>query len=144
MIQEEIDDKLLLSRERVRQQISSESVLPQFPPLIEVRRSIEGDVAEVFKDTLIYDPIEQEKEAFRQLRSTIRAQGNTYLILVRSPKVEAEDLLLAIGKNKFDTGHSLVWGPLLVKSATYAEVMATIPTIPECAAGFFFDSPQLD
>ena len=50
-----------------------------------------------FKDTLVFDPIENEEEGFRQLTSIILVQDQTYRIIVRSPLVEAEDLLFGIG-----------------------------------------------
>lgn len=51
---------------------------------------------ETIKDTLIYDPSQQENEMFRELKSYKTINGQDYEITVRSMKAEAEDIVLGI------------------------------------------------
>lgn len=94
----DLDEQLSHDKTRVVRQIEANQTLVQLPPIIEVTSSITPIVENtVFKDTVLFDPVDGEEEPFRQLVLDTIIQGKAYQIVVRNSLVESEDLLFVIG-----------------------------------------------
>lgn len=98
LIREEQDDALAKSLQRIRTHLQREHTLPNLPPVQETTL-LPGRVAPFLQlsDTLVYDPVEGEEEAFRQLQATAEVEGQYYSIRLRVPRLEAHDLMPAVG-----------------------------------------------
>src|SRR5690606_4470272 len=66
-----------------------------FPPITQLKK-VQHIRPEILKDTIIYDPSQDEMEAFRELSTYKEINGQTYKITVRNLVVESEDILVAI------------------------------------------------
>ncbi|MCB9282697.1 MAG: hypothetical protein H6563_01370 [Lewinellaceae bacterium] len=98
IIRSEIDEKLEVNRLRSVELLRQGKPLPQFAPIVEVEIvGAENGISALYSDTLIYDPIEKEREPYRQLVSRMEIGGTIYQITNRTSMVETEDLILAIG-----------------------------------------------
>lgn len=96
----EVDEKLKNNLTRMENRIEAGEPIPHFPPGIEVKKwgSMPTGPEVKILDTLIFDPLEKEKENFRQLTSLYADQiGNVYQITLRASLVETEDLFFALG-----------------------------------------------
>ena len=98
IIQDEIDEKLEVSRLRTIKLLEKGEAPPHFYPILEVEvLSGKTPAAKKRSHTMVYDPLEQEEEPYRQLISTIELNGKAYRITNRTSLVEKEDLMIAIG-----------------------------------------------
>ncbi|MCB0649900.1 MAG: HAMP domain-containing histidine kinase [Saprospiraceae bacterium] len=112
----EVDEKLKNNLTRMENRIEAGEPIPHFPPGIEVKKwgSMPTGPEVKILDTLIFDPLEKEKENFRQLTSLYADQiGNVYQITLRASLVETEDLFFALGISLlvlcFILGGALFW-----------------------------------
>lgn len=98
IINEEVNEKLSVNIERIRQEIEKGKLPHQLYPIIEVKElKNPGINALVVKDTLLYDPVENENELFREISTIEIINNKKYSIIVRSSLIEAHDILEAIG-----------------------------------------------
>ncbi len=98
IINEEINEKLSVNIERIRQEIEKGELPNQLYPIIEVKELNDSSInALVVKDTLLYDPIEKENELFREISAIEIINNKKYCITVRGSLIEAHDILGAIG-----------------------------------------------
>ncbi len=89
----EIDEKLTVNAQRVIKMIETGDSLPNLPPLVETIIPDEPlPAGTILKDTLIYDPVENEMELFREFRSAEVINGEPLLIIVRQSKLESHDI----------------------------------------------------
>lgn len=95
LLQNEIEEELYSDMDRVERLLEEDPDIRGIPPIITVAQSTVTQQA-VLSDTLIYDPLQDEIELFRQLSRTKRIDGREYLITVRAMTIESEDILFAI------------------------------------------------
>jgi len=95
VITEEVDEKLLTTQNMIRHRIGS-APLQSIEPFIIVDETEVAEPFFVFSDTTIYNPINNDKETYRQLCSVIRLNGKYYKIIVRESKLDSDDLLESI------------------------------------------------
>lgn len=88
----------LLSRELlIRKQIIDRGTVPDFYPLVEVKRLDQpSDQTPVFKKVIIWDELENEPEPFLEYSSTITVNGQDYFIRLRQSVLETKDLALIV------------------------------------------------
>lgn len=95
ILQGEAEEELYSTEARIETALASGTELTSLPPVMEVTRE-PSKGAEILKDTLIYDPSQDEMELFRELSTYRDIDGQIYKITVRSLVVETEDILMAI------------------------------------------------
>lgn len=97
-LSDEVDEKLRVDELRIIEQLKNNPEFISMAPVIEVEQ-IENkiEIEEEIKNVLVYDPIEKEKEPFRQLESVKEINGNSYHIKVRHSIIENKDFAIAIG-----------------------------------------------
>lgn len=91
----EVEEELRSTKSRVVTQLSKNPNSTFISPIIEVEKT-EQMYAESLKDTLIFDPSQNEMEEFRSLTSFEDIQGTTYKITINSLIVETDTILIAI------------------------------------------------
>lgn len=91
----EVEEMLFSTEARVESALKSGIVVGSLPPVTEIR---EVDVLreKILKDTVIYDPSQDEMELFRELSVYKNINGKNYQITVREMVVESEDFLFGI------------------------------------------------
>lgn len=95
LLRSEIEEELRSTRARIESSISGNNPIYQLPPMVEVSEvSVLG--IEQLKDTIIYDPSQNELEDFRELTAFSKINDHNYRITVRTLIVESEDILIAI------------------------------------------------
>lgn len=98
-ISEEIRENLNTTYKQVRSNIvSSENI--NFNPIANVKEISKNslqDYKEIKKDTLIYDPTENENESYKQITKAELINGKAYLIKVRTLNLNTWDIFLSIG-----------------------------------------------
>lgn len=94
----EIDEQLALDETRIILQLKTNNEIFSVSPILEIQ-AVQGFTNEfrVIKNVKVYDPIEKEKELFRELHSIVSINGNLYEIKVRHAIIENEDVLVVIG-----------------------------------------------
>jgi signal transduction histidine kinase len=98
MIDEEVTEKLIVNTQRIANKIESGESIPQLSPVIEIEKLQEHQPTRLyFKDTVLYDPIEQESEIFREVTSIKNIKGSSWRICVRQVILESHDYLGSIG-----------------------------------------------
>ena len=95
IMQNEVEEELYSRRYRLEHYLEQNEALIELPPVFEINKT-EKLGAETLKDTLIYDPSQDETELFRELTSYMHVNDNDYQIIVRSMVVESEDIILVI------------------------------------------------
>ncbi len=95
LLQSEIEEELRSTEARVESSISEHKPLYQLPPMVEIELVPEMGL-ERLKDTVIYDPSQNEMEEFRELSTYFSIEGKNYHIITRALIVESENILLAI------------------------------------------------
>lgn len=97
-ISDEVDEKLRVDEMRIIEQLKKNPAFISIAPVIEVSE-IESkiNIDEEIKNVLVFDPIEKEKEPFRELTSVQQINGKWYLIKVRHSTIEDKDFFIAIG-----------------------------------------------
>lgn len=94
-IQEETDEGLYSTTYRIEKLLEKNPNLNSIDPIIDVITT-EYLKGQVLKDTLIYDPAQNEIELFRELSTYKKINGQKYMISVRTLVVESKDILLSI------------------------------------------------
>lgn len=95
LLESEIEEELYSNKNRVELILKSDPEHQGIPPVIEVEK-VNRDQQRVLNDTLIYDPLQDEIELFRQLSQTKLINGQHYKITVRAMVIESENILVAI------------------------------------------------
>ncbi|WP_245726487.1 sensor histidine kinase [Pricia antarctica] len=95
LLQDEVEEALFSTEARIETALKSNYAPFDLPPIVEI-----GTVAvlgvEKIKDTIIYDPSQDEMEEFRELTSFKEINGKNYRITVRDLVVESENILMAV------------------------------------------------
>ena len=95
LLLEEVDEELYSTSSRIESSLKDAENLPSLPPLIEVKRTSDL-LPDVIRDTLMFDPFQEEEEIFRELSVFKEINGQNYQITVRTIIIETEDFLSAI------------------------------------------------
>ena len=95
IMQYEVEEELYSRRYRLEHYLEKNETLIELPPVFEIHK-VQELRTETLKDTLIYDPSQDEIELFRELTSYMHVSGGNYQIIVRSMVVESEDIILVI------------------------------------------------
>ncbi|WP_445733647.1 sensor histidine kinase [Mariniflexile sp.] len=95
LLQNEVEEELYSTEARVEASLNSNRQVFSLPPVAEVK-TVENLRPMVLKDTIIYDPSQDEMELFRELSTYKRINNVNYHITVRTLVVESEDILMAI------------------------------------------------
>ena len=95
LLESEIEEELYSNKNRVELILKSDPEHQGIPPVIEVEK-VNRDQQRILNDTLIYDPLQDEIELFRQLSQTKLINGQHYKITVRAMVIESENILVAI------------------------------------------------
>ena len=95
LLENEIREELYSNKDRVEHLLVKDHDLKGIPPLMEIEKVSRIEEEEI-TDTLLYDPLQDEIELFRQLSGTKAIKGQNYRITVRTMVIESEDILFAI------------------------------------------------
>jgi len=95
LLQAQEEESLYSTEARVVNALKNDKIVLSFPPLTEIIK-VNQIRPEILKDTIIYDPSQDEMEVFRELKTFEKINGQTYQITVRYLVVESEDILIAI------------------------------------------------
>ena len=95
LMRSEVEEELYSTTARVEASLTKNEVMFSLSPLVEVTYA-NLISPEILKDTIIYDPSQNEMEEFRELSSFKEIKGKIYKITVRNLIVESEDILIAI------------------------------------------------
>jgi len=95
LLQNEIEEELFSNKDRVEHLLEQNPNLLGVPPIMMAEKT-EKPHKNILVDTLIYDPLQDEIELFRQLSGTKNINGQEYKVTVRSMVIESEDILSTI------------------------------------------------
>jgi hypothetical protein len=95
LLQDEVEEELRSTEARIKSSISENSVIYQLPPMVEVE-TVSNLEVEHLKDTLIFDPSQNEIEEFRELTTFSKINDQNYRITSRVLILESEDILIAV------------------------------------------------
>lgn len=95
VLREEIDDSLFSTSYRLEKLLMHNHKLNSIEPIIEIEEVIELKGNSI-KDTLLFDPIEDEVENFRELTIYKKINSKNYKIVTRTLMVDSEDIILTI------------------------------------------------
>lgn len=95
LLQNEIEEELYSNKDRMEHLLEQNPDLVGIPPIM-IAEKTEIVQPNILVDTLIYDPLQDEIELFRQLSGTKNINGQNYKITVRAMTIESEDILFAI------------------------------------------------
>jgi signal transduction histidine kinase len=95
LLQDQVEESLYSTEARVVDALKNYQIVLSFPPITQLKK-VQHIRPETLKDTIIYDPSQDEMEAFRELSTYKEIKGQTYKITVRNLVVESEDILVAI------------------------------------------------
>ena len=95
LLESEIEEELYSNKDRVEHLLLSKPDLKGIPPIMVVEK-VKDPQPTVLNDTLIYDPLQDEIELFRELSGTKKINGQEYKITVRAMVIESENILFAI------------------------------------------------
>lgn len=88
-------EELLSNKDRLEKLLEKDPTIQGVPPIMQVAKVSAPEQLKV-KDTLIYDPLQDEIELYEQISETKEIDGQYYRITVRAMKIESEDILFAI------------------------------------------------
>ena len=94
LLQNEVEEELRSTEARIESSISGNNPIYQLAPMVEVE-TVSNLGSEHLKDTLIFDPSQNEIEEFRELITFSKINDQNYRITVRALIVESEDILIA-------------------------------------------------
>jgi signal transduction histidine kinase len=95
LLESEIEEELYSTKARIENSLMKNDTLYALPPVIEIKMTSKAGI-EKLKDTIIYDPSQNEMEEFRELATYSKINGKYYKITVRSLVVETRNILMAI------------------------------------------------
>ncbi len=98
IIAEETDEKLLVNIARIEERLAQNEAVASLPPVMEVVE-LDGvlERVDVLKDTLLFDPEEDDEEVFREASAVRTIEGRSYHITLRQVVLEPHDYLGSIG-----------------------------------------------
>ena len=95
LLQGEIEEELFSTEDRIERALMTSRPPFSLPPVVEIAEV--GELGSTkLKDTVIFDPSQDEMEEFRELISFKEINGKNYRITVRTLIVESEDIVLAV------------------------------------------------
>ena len=95
LLQTEVEEELYSTEDRIEKLLQQNGHIASLPPVIEIRE-VDSLQEEYLKDTVIYDPSQDEMELFHELSAYRRVDNKNYQITVRALVVESEDILIAV------------------------------------------------
>ncbi|WP_241077782.1 sensor histidine kinase [Flavimarina sp. Hel_I_48] len=95
LLKDEIEEELFSDKDRIERLLTDDPELKGIPPIMTVEK-VNNPQEEQLVDTLIYDPLQDEIELFRQLSGTKMIHGQHYRVAVRAMVIESENILFAI------------------------------------------------
>ena len=95
LLQSEIEEELHSTEGRITDAIKNHQTLYSLAPITEVT-IVDSIKPETLKDTLLFDPSQNEMELFRELSTYKTIDNVTYHIVIRTLVVETEEILIAI------------------------------------------------
>lgn len=95
LLQEEIEEELYSTEARVSNALENHRIVYSLPPVTEIKKVLSLK-PEILKDTLIYDPSQDEMEMFRELSTYKKIHDDYYHITIRTLVVESGSILVAI------------------------------------------------
>ncbi len=95
LLRDQAEESLYSTEARVVNALKNDKVVFSLPPVTEIK-TVKKIRPEILKDTIIYDPSQDEMEGFRELTTYEEINGQTYQITVRNLVVESGDILVAI------------------------------------------------
>lgn len=95
LLQNEVEEVLFSTEARVVFALENNEFHFSLPPVTEIKK-VAKLKNQVLKDTIIYDPSQDEMELFRELSTFKNIKGKNYQITVRNLVVESENILIAI------------------------------------------------
>ncbi|AVR45074.1 sensor histidine kinase [Christiangramia fulva] len=95
LMETEVEEELYSRSFRLEHYVKKNNELLELPPVFQVVEIPELR-QEIIKDTLIYDPSQDEMELFHELSTFKKINGKNYKIIVRSMVVETQDIILVI------------------------------------------------
>ena len=95
LLQREIEEELYSTEGRITDAIKDHKTLFSLSPITEVT-IVDLLAAETLKDTLLYDPSQEEMELFRELSTYKRINNVNYHIVIRTLVVETDEIVMAI------------------------------------------------
>lgn len=95
LLKNDVEEDLYSNESRVVNAIKNNRPHYSLFPITEIK-IVENLENEVLKDTIIYDPSQDEMEVFRELSTFKLINGTNYQIIIRSMVVESEDFIIAI------------------------------------------------
>ena len=100
LLQNEVEEGLFSTEARLVHALENNEIQFSLPPVTEIKK-IAALKRQVLKDTIIFDPSQDEMELFRELSTFKNINGENYQITVRNLVVESENILLAIVISNF-------------------------------------------
>lgn len=100
LLQNEVEEGLYSTEARLVFALENNEIQFSLPPVTEIKK-IAVLKSQVLKDTIIFDPSQDEMELFRELSTFKNINGVNYQITVRNLVVESENILLAIVISNF-------------------------------------------
>lgn len=94
-LENELEEVLYSAEARVESALASGRVVSSLPPFAEINE-VESLQAKFLKDTIIYDPSQDEMELFKELSVYKTINGKNYQITIREMVLESKDFLFAI------------------------------------------------
>lgn len=95
LLRDEVEEELFSTMSRVESALADNKTEFSLAPLVDVSE-IPSLKAQILKDTVIYDPSQEEMEEFRELTAFKEINQKKYRISVRNLVIESEDILAAI------------------------------------------------
>jgi hypothetical protein len=95
LLKNEVEEVLYSTEARVADALKEHNTIYSLPPVTEIK-IVKTLKNKVLKDTIIYDPSQDEIELFRELSVFKKINGTNYQITVRNLVVESDDFLAAI------------------------------------------------
>ncbi|WP_449406810.1 sensor histidine kinase [Nonlabens antarcticus] len=95
LLNNEIEEELYSNKDRVEHLLETSPEIIGVAPIMMAEKAAATE-ANILIDTLIYDPLQDEVELFRQLSGTKIINGQNYKITVRAMVIEADAILYGI------------------------------------------------
>lgn len=95
LLRNEIEEELFSTEDRIERALLANKATFSLPPVLEVAE-VSALGRQTRKDTVIFDPSQNEMEDFRQIISYKEINGKKYRIIVRTLIVESEAILVAV------------------------------------------------
>lgn len=93
LMEQEVEEELYSRSYRLEHYATENGQLIELPPVFEIVKTPRLR-PEILKDTLIYDPSQDETELFRELSTFRTINGEIYRITVRSMVVETQEIVV--------------------------------------------------